>query len=445
MVIIWLGLLGEVLILTLLKPVVRDFELVSVAAVSLHILYTLIRLIVIRDRPRGILLAGFIARCLLLFWDRYAQGIFELPNSGSDSEMFYRYAVAVSEYSALFTARINGGLFSKLMGALFMLIGPQRLMGQYINVLLGLSMLQVLDDTLKRLGTKPGTAKKTLFIAALFPNAMILSAIFLREALPAFLVACSVLFLVKWYNCGKGLYMWMTLLMIGLAGLFHSGVLSLFFGYAFIFILYDARRKAWQFNQKSIFAFIAISTLAIFAATYLGDALFGKFQQVEAWEDLYAVTNRRAGESRYLTGLQIQSPGQVMLYGPVKAVYFLFSPLPPNWRGLTDIFTFCFDSLLYLSVVYQAVKHRKIKTHKPLVVAGLLMITVAAFVFGVGVSNAGTAMRHRQKMLPVFLLLFAIFGHEKEKFKEEVSGHETSLFDTVNGGPVRPFVGSGKK
>lgn len=438
MAIIWLGLLTEVFILTLLKPTIRDFELISVAAVCLHIFYTVICLIVMKDRPRGILLVGFTGRCLLLFWDIYARGIFMLPNSGADSEMYDHHAVAVSEYSALFAAQINGGLYSKLMGALFMLIGPQRLMAQYINVLLGLSMLMVIYDTLKLLDMSPKTVKKTLHVAALFPNAMILSAIFLREILPAFLVACSVFFLVKWYISGKSLYMWISFLLLGLGGLFHSGVLSLFFGYAFLFILYDTHRKTWRFNHKSILAFFVISAVAILSASFLGDVLFGKFQGVEAWEDLYTVANRRAGDSRYLTGLQIQSPGQIILFGPVKAVFFLFSPLPVNWRGLMDVFTFFFDSMLYLVVVVQVVKwFKRLKSHKPLLIASLLMIATAVFVFGIGVSNAGTAMRHRQKILPIFLLLLAVTDNEKRDLNEEVIIYEQrSSTKPVDDSPV---------
>ena len=36
------------------------------------------------------------------------------------------------------------------------------------------------------------------------------------------------------------------------------------------------------------------------------------------------------------------------------------------------------------------------------------MILGATSIFGIGVSNAGTAIRHRQKLFPIFIILIAI-------------------------------------
>lgn len=414
MLILWLGLLAEIFILGLLRSVITNFELVSIIVVFIHILFSVCRLVVLKNPLRWVFLAGFIGRCLFLFWDIYGRSIFSLPNSGADSEMFYLYASMVSENSALLGVQIQGGIYSKVIGALFMFTGPQRLLGQYVNVLLGLSVVFIINDMLRLLQLNEDTVKKTVLLAALFPNSMIMSAIFLREIFPTFFVACSLWFFVKWYGQGKGAHIWMSLVMLGLAGMFHSGVLSLFFGYVFMFIFYDTERKAWLFSHKSLFTFVLISAAAIFAYSALNQVLFSKFKNVEEWEDIYTVANRRAGDSRYLVGLTIHSPVQMALFGPVKALYFLFSPLPTDWRGFMDIFTFLFDSLLYLTVLWKLATSRiKLRRQKPLVIAVALMITVSAFVFGLGVSNAGTAVRHRQKVLPVFLLLHAVQAEEK--------------------------------
>lgn len=414
MLLLWLGLLAEIFILSFLKPIITDFELVAITAVFIHILFSVCRLVVLKNPFRWVFLAGFIGRCLLLFWDIYGRNIFELPNSGSDSEMYYLYATMVSENSALLGVNIQGGIYSKVIGVLFMFTGPQRLLGQYVNVLLGMSVVFIINDMLRLLQFNADTVKKAVLLAALFPNSMIMSAIFLREIFPTFFVACSLWFFVKWYRHGKSPLAWMSLLMLGLAGMFHSGVLCLFFGYVFMFIFYNTEKKAWLFSQKSLFTFLLISAVAIFSYTQLNHVLFGKFQNVEEWEDIYAVANRRAGDSRYLTGMTIQSPAQIALFGPVKALYFLISPLPFDWRGFMDIFTFVFDSLLYLTVLWKLAASRiKLRNQKPLVIAVTMMITVSAFVFGLGVSNAGTAVRHRQKILPVFLVLYAVQAEEK--------------------------------
>lgn len=39
----------------------------------------------------------------------------------------------------------------------------------------------------------------------------------------------------------------------------------------------------------------------------------------------------------------------------------------------------------------------------------------SSLIFGIGVSNAGTAVRHRQKLIPVFLILLAIIMDCRKK------------------------------
>ena len=74
-----------------------------------------------------------------------------------------------------------------------------------------------------------------------------------------------------------------------------------------------------------------------------------------------------------------------------------------------DIITFLIDSLFYLFVFYYFFKHRKsFKYNNKLIFILFISIAVAAIVYGIGVSNAGTAMRHRQKLTPLFIILLAV-------------------------------------
>ena len=43
----------------------------------------------------------------------------------------------------------------------------------------------------------------------------------------------------------------------------------------------------------------------------------------------------------------------------------------------------------------------------------LWMIIGSSLIFGIGVSNAGTAIRHRQKLIPLFLIVLAITKNKR--------------------------------
>ena len=88
--------------------------------------------------------------------------------------------------------------------------------------------------------------------------------------------------------------------------------------------------------------------------------------------------------------------------------YFLVVPLPNYWRGLNDVLSFALDGTIYLYFLVYLTKHRLKISRSPIAVGLMIALLGATFVFGVSVSNAGTALRHRHKIYPVFLILVAL-------------------------------------
>src|SRR5690606_10016364 len=124
-------------------------------------------------------------------------------------------------------------------------------------------------------------------------------------------------------------------------------------------LFYKKEVNAFRFSSQTIVAFIFIGGIALVASNQFGDALFGKFSDVEDVGDVLRKTNHRAGNSAYLTGLTLNSPGPLVMYSPINAFYFLTSPLPMNWRSFVDIFSFSFDSMLYLWAIFFYIKNKK--------------------------------------------------------------------------------------
>lgn len=413
---IWFGFFFEILLLVIIKLFVFDNAAVGILAVFLHMIFTMFVLMSYKVKEKVIFLIAFIARTAFMFWDLYASNIFKLPNSGADTEIFYYSSVSISRDLTLLGST-RGGMLANLMGLLFKFIGPQRIIGQYINVLFGLSTVFIVYKILLMIDINKKTAKIILLIAAIFPNSLIMSAIFLREIIPTFFMATSLYYFLKWVKYQKLSNALLTLVMVGIASMFHSGVIGVVLGYFYGFLFYHKKDNKLKFSTKTVISFVFVVVVIAISFTYFDDVLFGKFSKIDEIGDVYDQANRRAGSSTYLTGLTINNPLQLAIFGPIKSLFFLTSPLPMNWRGFMDIFTFMTDSMLYLITIVYLVKNRKMYgENQALIICIIWMIVGGAFIFGIGVNNAGTAVRHRQKLVAIFLVLLGLIMDGKKKY-----------------------------
>ena len=100
----------------------------------------------------------------------------------------------------------------------------------------------------------------------------------------------------------------------------------------------------------------------------------------------------------------------MMIYTIPRIVYFLLSPFPWQWRGMGDIIAFVFSSLFYFFTIKNAfvfIKKANQK-NKSYVIIVFIVALCTAFVFSWGVTNTGTATRHRDKMIILYGLLYAL-------------------------------------
>ena len=73
---------------------------------------------------------AYVWRIFFLYFDIYGSGLYVLPNSGGDSIGFYNGALRYMRYGGS-----TRGLFPKVMGTVFRIVGPNRLFGQYLLLL----------------------------------------------------------------------------------------------------------------------------------------------------------------------------------------------------------------------------------------------------------------------------------------------------------------------
>lgn len=403
------------------KPLVADFEMVSLFVLFLHACFVSFVLLSSKYKYKYTFLIAYLLRVGVLLWDIYGRNVFLLPNSGADTEHFYRNSLIISEnISKLFSSNIN--IYPKLIGVLVYLIGEHRILIQYINVLLGLSSIVVLYKTLVKLDLKRYSIIIPINIISFLPNLIILSAILLRESILIFFVILSLYYFVSWFKQRRQSRMILSLFSVFAASLFHSGVIGIVIGYLFCYLFYDFEKNEFSIQKSTWVSLIVISIIGYFVFVRYDHLFLGKFRGVDSIQDIYSSANSRRGASAYLSNITIDSFSKLLLYSPIKAVYFMLSPLPMNWRGITDIISFLSDSIVYLILVVYSIKNReKVDCNSPIFVGVMIGFLSSLIIFSIGVSNAGTAMRHRQKLSPLLLVLFAIAIDIKYKKKEELS------------------------
>jgi len=415
----WLGFLLQVFIMLFLKFETSQFVVVAIFFIIINFIIFVFDLYKYKFKIRNIIFSAYIIRLFAMFWDIYARNIFAFPGSGNDTENFLNSALKIYESSNMFTIGIYGGLYTKTLATFFRLILPHRLIGQYINVLLGVSIVVILYKILVMLDVNEKTIKYSMIIMVFFPNAVINSAILLRENIIVFFALLSFYYFIKWYKTSLNKYVIFSLLSLLVATAYHSGVIGLAAGYIFMYLFYNHKKNKFVFSKNTVIIFILLLIISTNVYIYYNDVFLAKFSRVQNIEDLYEVASGRLGGSAYLTSLTINSWWQLILYSPIYMFYFLTSPLPWTWRGFGDILAFSIDGIFYIYFLFYSIYFsRKYRFKDYIFIGTIISILATVFIFGVGVQNAGTAMRHRHKIVPIIIIAYAMV--QDYKFKRRI-------------------------
>jgi hypothetical protein len=414
----YLGFLIQIIILIFLKQYIGDYETAAIIFISINFIFFTLDIYKYKLKIRNIIFSAYVIRLLAMFWDIYARHIFVFPNSGLDTEAFLSSGLRVYNNMSLLLQPVARGIYSKTIGVFFYTIMPHRLIGQYINVLLGVSIIIIFYKILVMLKINEKTIKYSMIIIAFFPNAIINSAILLRENIIVFFVILSFYFFINWYKTALNKYVIFSLLSLLAASAYHAGVIGLAAGYIFMYLFYNHKKNKFVFSKNTVVLFILILIISINVYIYYNDVFLRQFNRMQDIEDLYGIASGRVGGSAYLTGLNINNLWQLILYSPIYMFYFLVSPLPWTWRGFGDILAFIIDGVFYgYFLFYSLYYSRKFKIKGSIFTGTVIAILATVFIFAIGVQNAGTAMRHRHKIIPIIIILYSIIQDYKYKSK----------------------------
>jgi hypothetical protein len=112
------------------------------------------------------------------------------------------------------------------------------------------------------------------------------------------------------------------------------------------------------------------------------------------------------GVASYPEWTTVNKPVELIYKVPIRSLFFLYSPLPWEIKEIKHFVGF-FDALLYFYMSILILLNLKIIWKNPALRIILLILLSYLIVFGLGVGNFGTAIRHRSKIVILIILLAA--------------------------------------
>lgn len=307
--------------------------------------------------------------------------------------------------------KIGAFTYSWLISIPYFLFGHSPLMVQAINVLLG-TLIVLNVYRLASFYFDDRTALRLTYVAALFPSLVLYSAITMREVFVTYPLTLGLIFFARWLRERKSLYFALGTGSFLIAGIFHYAVLMCYLVFVSSFLLKNfidtvKHGSAFQIVVQLFAGVTVVPTMLYVVLTFRTD--FGRL--IDLLGDLpkfiqlmdRVMSSRVEGRLAYLQGAEITTFGDILAIGPLRVLYFLFSPFPWQIQAAADVFL-SLDGLLYaamvLIIILAVVRGRGRADLWPVLVA---MITMS-IVFSFGTSNSGTAFRHRAKIAPLFIV-----------------------------------------
>ncbi|GAB6537252.1 hypothetical protein bcgnr5378_32720 [Bacillus cereus] len=419
MIKIILGILLSIMIGIL--SVLRETQILGIIWSCLIIMLTiLIFFKFIADKTLVIILTtALIIRVLLAYIN-----LFIFPLSPGDGDVFY-----ISEIGGAFADFFSGKLeeapetisgtylFTLIVGVTYFLFGKISIVPQMIVILLSIGVIYFVYRITLEISEDKRCARIAAIISLVFPTYNLYASLLLRETFVSFFTVFSLYMFILGWNRFKIIYIYISIFSLIIASSAHSGVIFIGGAYALVLAFYDRKRDKWSFTQlhKIIITGILIAlTILIFGeqiASKLPTSGDSSAEVVNKHLENYA-TARAA----YLIDYQPAGIIDMFIQTPVRIFYFLFTPFPTMISNMSDVIA-GLDACLYLVLTFYGFKGLQFLKNKnnALFWIVLLSLLLALIVFSWGTSNYGAAIRHRQKIACIFIILSSIGLTMKKK------------------------------
>ena len=387
-------------------------DLLGFAAIALVSLLTLF-VGLLRSNISKILFVALIVRVLAMLIGHY---LVALPDSTADAASFEREAWSLAQGGFFYVIDNYTGPDAKFISWLiaipYSLFGRSMLMAQSMSLFFGMGCVYLGWKLAKIIWDKQ-IANKVGWVIALFPSLILYSVLVMRETYIVFFLMLALYGVVTWIKNNN--YRSFVLVILGFFGatFFHGALMigALTFLVIVGTISFIKLYKSLKNNRINIKILMFFLTFIIFSSLYISGKIsvtyLGAFKKTT---DISYLLKRSDGATRggasFPDWTKPKSFTELIYKGPIRSLYFVFSPFPWDVKKPAHLIG-VFDSLLYIYLTFLIFQNRKIIWKDPALRAILIILLSYIVVFGVGVGNFGTGIRHRSKFVIMFILLAA--------------------------------------
>ena len=383
--------------------------LTSIAIVSLLTLFVGL----LRPDIFKILLVALIVRVLVMLIGHY---LIPLPDSTADAISFEATAWSLAQVGFLNVLDAYIGpdpkFISLLIAIPYSLFGRSILMAKSISLLFGMGSV-FLGWKLAKMIWDKRTANRVGWVIALFPSLILYSALVMRESYIVFFLIVALCGVVIWVKNNN--YKSLVLVALGFTGatFFHGALMTGALTFLVIvgilsFIKLYKSLKSNRINIKIFMFFLIFITISsLYISGKIHVPYLGSFKETTSIKTLLKKTDGATrGVASYPEWTKARSFEELLYKGTIRSLYFVFSPFPWDIQKPAHLIGMI-DSFLYMYLSYLIFQNRKIIWKDPVLRIILIILLSYIIVFGVGVGNFGTGIRHRSKFVIMFILLAA--------------------------------------
>ena len=357
-----------------------------------------------------ILYVALFIRIFILLFGHY---IAPLPDSTADSQSFEGGAWDYGKDGFLSIFNYYRGadpyFISFFISIPYSLFGRSILMAQSISLLFGMGSIFLGWMLAKKLWNNR-VANTVGWTIALFPSLVLYSVLIMREVYICFFLLLALHGIVDWIRTDR--LKSIILATVGFIGatFFHGGMFIGLIAFVAIVGIVSLKRLI-----KSLISFrINLKVLIFLSLTIFSSVLYQSktisipyINRATGIDSILQKTNiSTKGTASWPKWTIATTPTELLYKSPIRSIYFLFSPFPWDVKATKHLIGL-FDAFLYICLTFLILRNLKVIWRDPVLRVILIILVCYIFVFGIGVGNFGTGIRHRSKFTVMFILLAA--------------------------------------
>jgi hypothetical protein len=355
-----------------------------------------------------ILIAFFLRMCLLI----YGSYIALLPVEGGDSVNFERTAWQTAQAWGLgeeSAASGGGRYYIYLMASLYSVFGRVELIPRFASVIMSLVVIFAIYQISLQVTAKKQAAYLAATFAVIYPTFLGYSAALLREQYIVGFMAMSFYYFLRWIKTGGFIQISLAVMMLFMASLFHGATIFVLVVYLFFVLAYEPGQKQLFIVNKHMKELSGIILLMVGSFWVLIKYFRTKipFDTLNVSIDsLYrnVILRRLFGRTVYLVDLKPDNIFDLFWQTPIRIFYFSLTPFIWNAEIFMDYILFV-EAIIFGLLICMFIYSYKFlrKDQKVYYLAALLVALLLLSMYAWGTTTFGTAVRHRQKIVWLFL------------------------------------------